>query len=91
MQVERVRPAGRQGRRGERDLNRRECREGVDAAGRHEFLRGVRAAQDLEQHRHRRWRERRIVDEEVRAVLFAHVDVSVRAVAVGQDGRHSRS
>ena len=42
MQVERVRPAGRQGRRGERDLNRRECREGVNAAGRHEFLRGVR-------------------------------------------------
>lgn len=69
MQVEGVRRAWSQGGRGQRDLDGGVGWERVDGARWKEVLRGLRTAQDLEEHRDGRRRESRVVDEEVGAVL----------------------
>ena len=56
-------------RRGERQLDGAQRREGNDAARGEQILRGLRAAQDLEQHGYAGRREGRVVDEKVGSVL----------------------
>ena len=65
MQVEGVWATRGTGGRGEGDLDGLVDRERDDAPARHEVLRGVRAAQDLEQHGHLGREERHVVDEEL--------------------------
>ena len=69
MEVQRVRPTWRvRARDRERELDCRILGEHVHAAVWKELRRGARPTQDLQQHGHRRRRERRAVDEVVLAV-----------------------
>ena len=70
MEVQRVRPTWRvRARDRERELDCRILGEHVHAAVWKELRRGARPTQDLQQHGHRRRRERRAVGVEYRAIL----------------------
>lgn len=71
VQMEGVRSTGGTSSRGERELNGRVRRQGVDVTGREEVTGSLGAAHDLQQNGSGGRLEGRAVDEEVGTVLWA--------------------